>query len=673
MKEKVSPKIIKRVVQLRKTIDIHRNAYHVLDAPKISDEAYDSLMRELIKIEKTYPKFDLKASPSLRVGGDPLKHFVKVKHKVQQWSFDNIFNEEELQAWDEKVKRLLFKKTGRKHKNLIYTCELKIDGLKIILTYRKGKLITAATRGDGKIGENVTLNVKTIKSIPLILNKSIDIIVEGEVWMGESALYALNKDRKKRKEQLFANPRNAAAGSIRQLDSQIAQSRHLDAFIYDISFSDNPLAKTQSDELNVLNKLGFKVNKNLTICKDINEIVLFWKMWSKNSRKEDYWVDGIVIKVNAVDLQEVLGYTGKAPRFAIAFKFPAEQVTTVVEDIVLQLGRTGVLTPVAHLTPVPVDGSVVSRATLHNEDEIKRLDVRIGDTVVIQKAGDVIPDIVRVVVEMRDGSEKPYRFPSHVSDCGGDGRIERLVGQSAHKCVYKGSFIQKSRQFHYFVSKKAYDIEGMGPKIVDLFLEYNLISSFDDIFTLKKGDLLELPGFKEKSINNILTSIEARREIDLTRFIIGLSIPQVGEETAEDISDMFGTLGAISSATIEELESISGIGEVVARSLYEWFANADNKKLVSRLLKYVTIKKEKKKEQERKLKGKTFVLTGTLPSLSRVEVRRKIKDMGGDVASSVSQSTDYVVVGDNPGSKYNKAQRLGVTMLNESELIKMTS
>jgi len=666
--QKEMEKIEERLLHLKKTIEHHRYLYHVLDKQEISEEALDSLKRELVTLEMRYPELITSDSPSQRVAGEPLPEFVKIEHEVPQWSFNDAFTEEDIEDFDARVKRFLQEKYQKITPD--YICELKIDGLKVVLTYKKGLLITAATRGNGKIGEDVTMNVRTIESVPLRLTDEVDIIVEGEVWLSKKELVRINKEREKEGEPLFANPRNVAAGSIRQLDPKVVASRKLDVFVYDIAKYSKKMPTTQREELEELKHLGFKVNPHFEKCRNVADIVAFWKKWQKASKKEDYWIDGAVIKIDERKYQEELGYTGKAPRFGIAFKFPAEQVTTVVEDIVLQIGRTGVLTPVAHLTPVSVAGSTVSRATLHNEDEIKRLDVRVGDTVILQKAGDVIPDIVKVVTEMRTGKEKEYHFPKNVPACGGDGSVERIEGEAAWRCVNKNSFAQQKRKFYHFVSKHAFDIEHMGPKNIDLFLEHGLIVNFDDIFSLKKGDLLTLPRFAEKSAENIIDAIQARKEISLPRFITALSIPNVGEETAEDLAEKFGTLENIENATKEELENISGIGGVVAESVYQWFREKENKDLVRRLLKHVTILRLHKKKAT-PLSGQSFVLTGSLSSMSRDEAKQKIKDLGGDVVGSVSKNTSYLVAGEDPGSKYEKAQELGVEILDEDEFLRL--
>lgn len=669
--KKINKEIFDRLEKLKKTINHHRYLYHIKDKQEISEEALDSLKNELFKIEQQYPELITPDSPSQRVEGKPLDGFRKIKHKIQQWSFNDAFTREDIVDFDARVKRFL-QKSGASDTPLTYTCELKIDGLKIVLDYKKGVLQTAATRGDGKVGEDVTNNIKTIESIPLRLNKDIDVIVEGEVWIGKKNFEIVNRQRKKNNESLYANPRNLAAGTLRQLDPKVVAERRLDVFIYDIARIQKDEPDNQFDELRILGELGFKANKNFKLCKNLDEVVDYWKEWQKKKAKEDYWVDGVVVKVNEKDLQDTLGYTGKAPRFGIAFKFPAEQVTTVVEDIVLQVGRTGVLTPVAHLRPVSVAGSTVSRATLHNEDEIKRLGVKIGDTVILQKAGDVIPQVVSVLKEMRTGKEKSFKFPKKVDVCGGDGSIEKIPGQVAYRCVNKNSFGQQKRKFHHFVSKKAFSIDGLGPSIIDVLLEENLISSYDDIFSLKKGDLLLLPRFAEKSVDNLLESIEKAREVELPKFLVGLSIDQVGEETTIDLAKHFGLLEKLQKATLEELESVYGIGDVVAKSIYDWFRDKNNQHLLEKLLTQVKIKKVgHRMAHQKKLVGKRFVLTGAMKVVGRDEAKEKIRELGGSISSSVSKNIDYVVAGEKAGSKLDKAEELGLKVLGEKEFLKL--
>jgi len=706
--------IYERILKLRQSIEHHRYNYHVLDKEEISAEALDSLKRELAELEQQYPEFVDANSPSQRIAGEPLKEFEKVPHKVAQWSYNDAFTTEDMRAFDERVKRFVkdaFGEVGTARvPNPTYVCELKIDGLKVVLEYIDGKLVCAATRGDGKVGENVTHNVRTIESVPLELRRAESVIVEGEVWMSKKHFEKLNAEQEKLGLPLFANPRNVAAGSIRQLDPKITASRKLDVFVYDLAQINtqggegvgtetntqiNAGVKVgkmasehltlQSEELAYLKELGFKVNSHARVCKTIDEVLHFWEEWKNKSKKQDYWIDGVVVKVNEIKYQEALGYTGKAPRFGIAFKFPAEQVTTVVEDIQLQVGRTGVLTPVAHLRPVEVAGSVVSRATLHNQDEIERLDIRIGDTVILQKAGDVIPDIVSVLTELRPKGAKAYTFPTHVPECGGDGSIERIPGQVAYRCVFRGGAAEHRRKLYHFVSKKCFNIDGLGPKQIDAFLEYNLISSCDDIFTLKEGDMLPLPRFAEKSVHNILKAIEQARTVSFARFIFALSVDHVGEETAEDIAKHFRVFAdfytkVTSGGAFDELSTIYGIGDKVAESIVNWFSNTDNQALVERLLQQVTVLDEVDAQtselslenmKNSEIFNKTFVLTGTLSTMSRDEAKAKIKAYGGDVTGSVSKNTDYVLAGEEAGSKLDKAQELGVRVLNEDEFLKM--
>ncbi|MBU3668978.1 MAG: NAD-dependent DNA ligase LigA [Candidatus Taylorbacteria bacterium] len=672
-----------RIEQLRKSIEHHRYNYHVLDVEEISAEALDSLKRELVTLEAEYPEFVTKNSPTQRVAGKPLDQFEKVPHKVLQWSYNDAFTPEDLLEFDLRVKRFIKDALGevgtKKVPNPTYVCELKIDGLKIVFEYVNGELVTAATRGDGKVGENVTMNVRTIESVPLTLRQSVSVITEGEVWLSKKNFIELNKKQEELGLPLYANPRNVAAGTIRQLDPKIVAERKLDTYIYDISMYGDGVreASTQYEELDMLKKLGFKVNPHAKLCKDIKEVIHFWDSWKNKSKKQDYWIDGVVVKVNEIEYQKAIGYTGKAPRFGIAFKFPAEQVTTVVEDIKLQVGRTGVITPVAHLKPVEVAGSTVSRATLHNEDEIQRLDVRIGDTVILQKAGDVIPDIVQVIKELRPKNSKPYIFPTHVLECGGDGSIERVPGQVAYRCVFRGGAAEHRRKLYHFVSKKCFDIDGLGPKQIDVFLENSLISTFDDIFTLKRGDLLSLPRFGEKSVDNLLEGIRKARNVSLERFIFSLSIDHVGEETAEDISNHFKSFDSFyvsvtGDSAFQTLSQIYGIGTVVADSIVTWFKNKEHIELVQRLLEHVTIQSViEKKKVNHNISGKTFVLTGTLSSMSRDEAKKIIKDLGGDVSSSVSKNTTYVVAGEEAGSKLDKANELGVPILTEEDFLKL--
>ncbi len=655
----VPKKVAERYEKLQQLVAHHRKLYYS-DVPEIADSAYDELEQELVRIEEEYPELRTTDSPTQRVGGEAVAAFAKVPHTIAQWSFNDAFTPEDMREFAVRVQKLAARP-------ITFTCELKIDGLKVVLTYVKGNLITAATRGDGVVGEDVTHNVRTISSIPLTLTRPIDCIVEGEVWMGEEALAAANKSRAEQGEPLFANPRNAAAGSLRQLDPKIAASRKLDSFIYDVAQTEEELPQTQHEELQYLRELGFKINPHYRHVRTIDEVIAYWDEWKLKSKSQGYWIDGVVVKVDEREEQERLGYTGKAPRFAIAFKFPAEQVTTVVEDIVLQVGRTGVLTPVAHLRPVLVAGSTVSRATLHNEDEINRLDVRVGDTVILQKAGDVIPDIVQVLKELRPKNSKPYQWPKTVMECGGDGSIERVPGTAAWRCVYKNSFAQVRRRFRHFASKGALNIEGLGPSTVDALLEKQLVQHVDDFFTLKEGDLLTLEGFAEISAKKLIASIKKGSHTTLARLLTGLSLPHVGEETALLLAQHFATIDALAKAKEETLRSIAGIGDIVARAIVEWFAEHENKELIQRLKKVLTISNEvyQQNTQALPLSGHTYVVTGTLEKYDRDEVKELLRKLGATVSESVSKKTTGVIAGENPGSKLNKAIELGVPVLDE--------
>lgn len=668
---KAIPKeVIERYSKLKDAINHYRRLYHVYDKAEISDAARDSLMHELADIEREYPDLIAPDSPTQRISGKPLPQFRKVPHKVAQWSFNDAFTEEDMREFDVRTKRFLKKELGNVEPT--YINELKIDGLKIVFEYEKGILKTAATRGDGSVGEDVTQNVKTIESVPLSLTRPVDIIVEGEVWMSASNLEKINKERANAGEPLYANPRNVAAGALRQLDPMITASRKLDAFIYDVAQSEEGVPETQENELEYLRELGFKINPHHKHADSIEEVIEYWRAWQKKGRSQDYWIDGIVVKVNERIYQDALGFTGKAPRFAIAFKFPAEQATTIVEDIVLQVGRTGVLTPVAHLRPVSVAGSTVSRATLHNEDEIVRLDVRVGDTVILQKAGDVIPDIVQVVKELRPKNSKAFKWPTHVAACGGDGRIERVPGQAAWRCVDRKSPERIKRAFAYFISKKAMNIDGVGEKVAEALLDAGLVQTFDDLFELREGDFLELEGFAEVSAKKAVDAIQkAGLDVPLSRFLTALSIDHVGEETARDLANHFGTVEKLRKTSLEELLSINGVGEKLANSIIEWFRDKNNAKLIDRLLKHVKIVQPKKDSSPKPLAGKTFVFTGSMECMSREEAGEKVRALGAEVAGSVSKKTSYVVAGEEAGSKLDKARELGVTVLTEEEFLRM--
>lgn len=670
----MSKDIFARIQKLRSLIDKERYHYHVLDIEGISPEALDSLKKELVDLEKKYPEYYDANSPTQRVAGKALEKFAKIEHKVRQWSFGDAFSEKDIVDFNERVNRFL---KNDLQKKVEYVCELKIDGLKVVIEYQNGLLHKAATRGDGLIGEDVTHNIRTIHSIPLKLDHDINIIVEGEVLITKTNFEKLNKIQVKNDLPLFANPRNIAAGSIRQLDPTITAARNLDMFIYDIALLDLKnekklkTPKSQEEELNLLNDLGFKVNPHFKKVSDIDDVIKYWQHWQNVYKKQDYLIDGVVVKVNSHDLQDKLGYTGKSPRFGIAFKFPTEQVTTEVEDIKLQVGRTGVITPVAILKPVSVLGTTVSRATLHNEDEINRLDIRIGDTVIIQKSGDVIPDIIQVFVELRPKDSKSFKFPKKVEGCGGDGSIERIEGQAAYRCVYMDSDQLNKRKLYHFVSKKCLDIDGLGPKQIDLFMEHELVTDCVDIFTLKKGDIEILPRMGDKSADNIINSIERAKATDMYRLLFALSIPQVGEETARDVAKVcVYDFEKLKKMSLADFENIYGIGKVVALNLYNWFQEEKNIILLNKLLEFIKIKKPAIKVSENNFfKDKNVVLTGTLTKYSRDEAGEIVRKLGGNIVSSVSKNTDFVIAGESAGSKLDKAEALGVRVLSEKEFL----
>ncbi|MCX6787232.1 MAG: NAD-dependent DNA ligase LigA [Candidatus Kaiserbacteria bacterium] len=651
-----------RAKKLRELLSHHAQQYYTLDAPEISDSAYDALHRELIELEKQYPELLHADSVTQRVVGEALPFLKKVKHAIPQWSFNDAFSEEEVRAFDERVRKIISTPT--------YDLELKIDGLKIVFTYEKGMLVRAATRGDGIVGEDVTHNIRTIASVPQKLSRPVDLIAEGEVYLTRSGFLALNTLRKRRDEPEFANPRNAAAGSIRQLDPKIAAERPLGAFLYDVAETSESFPPTQSEELAYLAELGLPINPEHKHADSLEEIFAYWEKWKGSAReKVNYQIDGIVMKIESYAAQQSLGYTGKAPRFAIAYKFPPEQVETVLEDITLQVGRTGKLTPVAHLRPVLVAGSTVARATLHNEDFIKEKDIRIGDTVILQKAGDVIPEIVSIVQELRPKSAQPWKFPAHSPLCGGDGAIERVAGEAAHRCVVAGSFEIQARKLIHFAGKSALDIDGMGRETVRALMESGLISDFDDMFELTKDELLQLEGFEELKAQNLLDGIASARKVSFDRLLIGLGIPHVGGETAFLLAAHFGTLTMLRKASEESLSNIDGIGPIIGHSVAAWFSDKNNQALLARLLKHLKIARVALAKQG-PLTGQTVVITGTLPTLSREEAEMHVRNAGGKSSASVSAKTSFVVAGENPGTKYEKAQSLGISIVDEGEFIK---
>lgn len=701
--------IQERIEKLRLKIDELRYRYHVLNDPGITDEVYSSLMAELRELEEKYPQFRSSTSPTVRVGGEAIESFSKVEHRVRQWSFDDVFSFEELSKWEIRARKLWDEK-------ITYCAEMKIDGLKIILEYEKGVLKQGATRGDGRFGEDVTENVRTIQSIPFVLNAPVDMVIVGEIWMSKKELERLNTARTTLGEPVFANTRNAAAGSLRQLDPKIVAGRKLDSFLYDIDYLSFPEGmekeaffcvdthgkkksfflrhpQTQIDELTLLSQLGCKVNPYHKKCVSLSDVEVFYKEAAEKKHTYDYDVDGVVVKINERSAQLELGYTGKSPRWGVAYKFPAQKVTTVVEDISIQVGRTGVLTPVAHVRPVSVAGSIVSRSTLHNEDEIKRLDVRIGDTVVVQKAGDVIPDIVEVLTSLRTGREKVFMMPGACPSCGS--MIERREVENtaskkqsvAYYCTNPRCFAVELERLIHFAGKKGFNIEGLGEKIVKQLIDEGLVGDFADFFELKEGDLEPLERFAEKSASNLVGALEKSKAVEFDHFLFSLGIRYVGEETARlleyylekhhpeafsGIKDFSRVMHIISS---DEWQSIDGIGPKASKSLEEWFSLEHNQEILSRLdnlgVRFKREKKVLKHQNESLFSNKTFVVTGELTEFSREEIKEVIRNYGGKVSSGVSKKTTYVLVGENPGSKYEKAKILEVPILSEEMFLEM--
>ncbi len=682
--------IVERIEKLRIEIDRLRDLYHVKDDPETDDVVYSSLMKELKILEDKYPKFRSLTSPTQRMGSKTLDKFDKVIHKVRQWSLCDVFSIKELIAWEEKNKRFARKKQICDECDFKYCVENKIDGLKIILEYKKGELITASTRGDGKIGEDVTNNVKTIKSVPLKLPVSIDIVVVGEIWLPKKEFKRINDKRRENDEVLFANSRNAAVGSIRQLDSKVSANRNLSTFIYSIDLLDTldtdlKIPETQEECLQTLRELGFKVNKDYRICNNILEIEEYYKSWIDKKDDQEYGIDGLAIKINDRKIHKSLGYTGKSPRGSVAYKFPAQRATTVVENIKIQIGRTGVATPVAHVIPVLVAGSVVSRATLHNEDEIKRLGLRIGDSVVIQKAGDIIPDIVEVLVNMRTGKEKEFDMKSAAEkECGGE-VIKEIIGvnnkkSAAYYCKDKNSFAVRKENIVHFVSKKGMNIDGAGEKIIEQLMNEGIVIDISDLFKLTIGDIECLERFEKKSARNLVSAIENSKNVTIAKFLFALGIRYIGEETALIVEKFLMNKKLISPKelvdecgliSLEEWKEIEGIGEKASQSLVQYFNSEKNVKVLNNMTLYGVNFSTSVNEVNYIFDAKVFVLTGSLFTMTRDEAKEKIRNAGGRVSSTVSDSTDYLVAGEKAGSKLKKAKELNIEIISEEEFVKM--
>lgn len=677
----------KRIEKLKNLINYHRYLYHVLDKQEISEAALDSLKKELFDLEQKFPEFITPDSPTQRVGGRPLEKFGKVRHPQPMLSFNDAFSQKDLEDWLGRISKLL---TEKEKKEIDFFSELKIDGLAIELIYEEEILKIGSTRGDGITGEDVTQNLKTIEAIPLRLRKKEEVVsdlkkegleeiasiiskkdfkslvVRGEVFLSKKEFEKVNRERKKNNLPIYTNPRNLAAGSVRQLDPEITAKRKLDSYIYDLITDLGE--KTHEEKHKILKAFGFKTNPYNKYCRNLREVFEFHQFSQKLRDKLPYEIDGIVVFVNSNKIFEKLGVAGKASRGAIAFKFPLKEVTTIIKDIRVQVGRTGALTPVAILEPVQVGGVTISRATLHNIDEIRRLDVKIGDSVIVGRAGDVIPDIIKVLPELRTGQEKEFKMPNYCPVC--KSKIIKKAGEIVVFCSNPKCFARQRRYFYHFVSKAAFNIVGLGPKIVDQLMEQGLIQDPSDLFTLKEGDLVSLEKFAEKSAKNLIKAIQSRKKISLSKFIYALGIRNVGEKTSQDLAENFRSLEKLKKASQEDLKKVKDIGPVAAKSIYQWFRQKRNLELLEKLEKFgVKIENPEIRVEELKLRGKIFVLTGSLETMTRNDAKEKIRRLGGEVSESVSRKTDFVVVGRNPGSKYKRAKALGIKTIGEKEFL----
>lgn len=650
-----------RIQKLKELINKYRYEYHVLDMQEISDAAHDALKHELQELEDAYPEFVTPDSPTQRVAGAVLEGFQKVQHTKRMLSLVDIFSYQELQEWYARIQKI------QPDKLFDFFVELKIDGFAVSLIYEDSVLMTAATRGDSYIGEDVTHNVKTIEAIPLRLREDISgrFEVRGEIFMTKKEFDRINKEQEKKGEKIYANPRNLAAGTIRQLDSRLAASRKLDFFAYEIVTLS---LATKQEEHATLKKLGFKTVDSNRVCSTIEDIQSVYESWIDKRTKQDFLIDGLVIKVNDNELRESLGVVGKAPRGMVAYKFPAEQTTTIIKEVSWNVGRTGVITPLATFEPVPVAGTIVQHATLHNWDEIQRLGVMIGDTVVIEKAGDIIPKVVRVVIELRDGTQTPIQLPEKCPVC--QSAIEKRKEEDvAYYCSNKKCFATEVEGLIHFVSKKGMNIDGLGEKTIEQLAQQGLVKTPADMYRLKEEELVELEGFAEVSAKKTIEAIQKARKVSLSRFLYALGIHHVGEETAFALAQHFTTLEVLRNASQEALEEVPDVGQIVAQSVYTYFHDDHMQRALDDLLQYVEVDEERVAESV--LEGATFVVTGSLQDFTRDEIQNLIRQLGGSVANSVSKKTNYVVVGDDPGSKAQKAQELGVTILTEQEFKNM--
>ena len=664
---------LQRIEELRELIREHDYNYYILAQPVISDYEFDQLLNELIKLEKENPQFISPDSPTQRVGSDLTKEFKSVQHKIPMLSLSNTYNENELIDFDRRVREGL-----PKNEKVEYVCELKIDGLSVSLRYINGKLDVAATRGDGTVGEDVTNNVKTIRTIPLVIKKQTKLKlnldqfeVRGEVFMELEAFEKLNEERELNGEKTFANPRNSSAGTLKLQDPQLVAKRPLQIFVYYL-FSEKDELTSQSENLVLLGDLGFRINKNYRVCNSIEDVLQFCKEWEEKRNELPYEIDGVVIKVNSLRQQKILGTIAKSPRWAVAYKFKAKQANTKLNNITWQVGRTGTLTPVAELEPVFLAGSTISRATLHNIDEIKRKDIREGDWVVIEKGGDVIPKVVSVDLSKRTKDSAEVKVPSNCPVCGS--KLFRSEEEVAIYCENNLCPAQVKGRISHFASRGAMDIEGLGEALINLFVDLNFLKDYSDIYDLKekRNELIQIERLGEKSIDNLLSAIETSKKKPFNKVLFALGIRYVGSGAANKLADHFLTLEQLSSASEEEIESVHEIGSSISKSVKRFFANTQNKKIIERLKKAgLNLAGEKKVNESNLFEGKSFVLTGTLSSMSRENAKEIIQRHGGAVISAVSKNTSYVVAGDSPGSKLDKAQKLGIPVLSEEQFLEM--
>lgn len=658
-----------RVEKLRQLLDKYGYYYYVKDDPIVPDAEYDERLQELIQLENDFPDLQAPDSPTVRVGGAPLEGFRKVQHRIPMLSLGNVFNEQDVRDFDRRVRQV----TGD---NVEYVCELKIDGLAVSLSYEDGRFVLGATRGDGTTGEDITHNLKTVRAIPLRLEEAVDIEVRGEVFMPERSFLSLNEDKEKNGEEPFANPRNAAAGSLRQLDPKIAAKRNLDIFLYGAGNDDELDVNTHAESLDFMDQLGFKVNPETKKCQTIEEVLEFVDYWTENRNGLSYEIDGIVIKVDDLGQREDLGFTAKSPRWATAYKFPAEEKVTTLEDIILSVGRTGVVTPTAKLTPVQVAGTTVQRASLHNEDLIREKGIRLGDQIVVKKAGDIIPEVVRVLTELREGNEREFEMPDECPSCGSE--LVRLEEEVALRCMNPNCPAQLQEALIHFVSRGAMNIDGLGEKVIQQLFSHQLVSGIEDIYKLDRDELLELERMGEKSVDNLLRAIEVSKENSLERLLFGLGIRFVGSKAARTLAEEFGTMEALELADKEQLLAIYDIGEKVADSIVSYFEQENVSTLLGELRRLglnMEYKGPRKSKQatDTVFSGKTVVLTGKLQELTRKDAKERIEALGGKVTGSVSSKTDIVVAGEEAGSKLEKARELNVTVWDEQQLIEQTN